>query len=177
MKSKVILRKQIAVFSVVCALGLAVFVNWYYTNNNGIENEKPEITKENTLGEAQYVNSNNVNKEDFFAEAKLKRSKTHDEGKKNLKDIINDPKVDEDTKNDAKGRLLEYSEIIKSETDIENLIKAQTNSDCVVTLTNNNVEVVMPKGIINDKNLVKIKEIILSKTKLNSDSITVVELN
>ena len=54
MKSKIISRKHILTFTLSLALVLAVFVNWYYTNPQGIENENPEVTDKTTLGEAQF---------------------------------------------------------------------------------------------------------------------------
>ena len=178
MKSKILNRKHILTTTVVCALGLAVFVNWYYTKQSNMEFQGPEVTKEYSLGEAQYVNSSSVqNADNYFSDAKLKRKKSHDEGIQMLENIINDSNEDENSKMEAKNKLLEYSNILKNETDIENLIKAQTNSECVVTISNQNVEVVLPNGVVNENNVVKIKEIILSKTNVKSDDITVAELN
>ena len=65
MKSRIIGRKQLLTFSLVLALGLAVFVNWYYTKPQGNTTE-PEVTNEANLGDAQYVNSDLVETENYF---------------------------------------------------------------------------------------------------------------
>ena len=44
MKSRIIGKKQLLSLSLVLALGLSVYVNWYYTNQN-TDTEMPEITK------------------------------------------------------------------------------------------------------------------------------------
>ncbi|MBR4891436.1 MAG: SpoIIIAH-like family protein [Clostridia bacterium] len=175
MKSRVIVRKQLLTFSLVIALGLAVFVNWYYTKPQGSTIE-PEVTDEANLGDAQYVNSNSVETENYFESAEINRKKAHDTAKDYLSTIVSDTTVDEDTKASAREKLTKISNQIKIENDIENLISAQTGSKCLVTYDDNSIEVILPKGIVSDAIAIKIKDIIISKTKLTADKITIIEL-
>lgn len=174
MKSRIIGRKQLLTFSLVFALCLAVFVNWYYTKpqNNTAE---PEITNEANLGDAQYVNSDSTETEDYFETAEINRKKAQDSAKDYLSSIIADTNVDEDTKASAREKLTKISEQIKIENDIENLITAQTNSKCLVTYNDDSIEVVLQKDTLDDKSVIKIKDIIISKTKLTADKITIIE--
>lgn len=174
MKSRIIGRKQLLTFSLVFALGLAVFVNWYYTKPQGNTTE-PEVTNEANLGDAQYVNSDLVETENYFEAAEINRKKAHDSAKDYLSSIIADSTVDEDTKASAREKLTKISEQIKIENDIENLITAQTNSKCLVTYNDDSIEVVLPKNTLDDKSVIKIKDIIVSKTKLTADKITIIE--
>ncbi len=176
MKSKVIGKKQLLVFSLVCALGLAVFVNWYYTNQFNQSNE-PEVTEKHNLGEAQFVNSNSLTEDSdqYFTQAKLNRTKAHDESTNHLKSIINDANTDKDTKELAQKQLVSISEQIKIETDIENLIKAQLKSECLVTYNVDSIEVIVPKKSIDEKSVMKIKNIILSKTQISEEKIIIIE--
>lgn len=176
MKSKIILKKHLLTLTLVLALGLAVFVNWYYTNQD--ENiTEPQVTEDVNLGDAQYVNSNEVKSEDdYFTEAEVNRTKAHDNAKEYLEEIINDASADADTKALAREKLVKISEQIKAETDMENLISAQTDSKCLVTFDGDAVEVILPKGKVNEENLIKIKDIVISKTSLGSENITVIEL-
>lgn len=175
MKSRVIVRKQLLTFSLVIALGLAVFVNWYYTKPQGSTIE-PEVTDEANLGDAQYVNSNSIETENYFESAEINRKKAHDTAKDYLSAIVSDTTVDEDTKASAREKLTKISNQIKIENDIENLISAQTGSKCLVTYDDNSIEVILPKGIVSDSIAIKIKDIIISKTKLTADKITIIEL-
>lgn len=176
MKSKIIGRKQLLTLSLVGALGLAVFVNWYYTKPQG-EFTEPEVSTEANLGDAQYVGSDNVTTEDFFESAEIKRTKARDLAKENLNDIINDTNADDDTKTVAREKLAKISEQIKVENDIETLISAQTNNSCIVTYNGETIEVILPKKAINDTIILKIKDIILSKTNVTADKITIIETN
>lgn len=177
MKSKIIGRRQLLIGTLAITFCLAVFVNWYYTKPVGEQQNEPKVTENTNLGEAQYVNGNKVSEEtDYFSKAKLKRTKAHDDAKAHLETIIADTKIDEETKKQAREKMINMSAEIKNEADIENLISAQTNGECLVTLSNENAEIILPKGSINDELLVKIKDIVISKTSLSADRMTIIEL-
>lgn len=175
MKSKIINRKHILAFTLTCSLALAVFVNWYYTKPDSLQNQEPEVTDNISLGDAQLVNGTSVT-ENYFQNARLNRTKAHDSAKESLQTIINDASTDEDTKASSREKLTALSEYIKLETDCENLITAQLSKECLVTLDFDSAEVVLPKGTIDEKNLIKIKDIILSKHKVKAENITIIEL-
>ncbi len=177
MKSKIIEKKQLLTFSLVSAFCLAIFVNWYYTNQYN-ETTEPEVSEKHNLGEAQLVNSISVeeNNDNYFTQAKINRTKSHDKSIKYLEDIISNSASDKETIELARKQLINISEQIKIETDIENLIKAQLNNDCIVTFDIDSIEVIMPKKTVNEESVVKIKDIILSKSSLSSDQIVIIEL-
>lgn len=178
MKSKIIGRKQLLVATVSLALCAAVFINWYYTKPKGLSEEnKPEVSENVNLGEAQYVNgSKNIDESDYFGVARLNRTKAHDSSKERLQEIISDEKVDDETKSMAREKLVSMSAGIKTEADIENLITAQLNKSCLVTLDADSIEIVLPKGTINSEILIKVKDIVISKTSFSSENITIIEL-
>ncbi len=177
MKSKIIGKKQLLTFSLVCALGLAVFVNWYYTNQFNNTSE-PEVTEKHNLGDAQFVNSNSLTEDNgqYFTQARLSRTKAHDDSTKHLKSIINDTNTDEETKDLARKQIITISEQIKTETDIENLIKAQLKTECLVTYDIKSIEIIVPKNNLDEKSVMKIKSIILSKTSISEEKIIIIEL-
>ena len=177
MKSRIIGKKQLLSLSLVIALGFSVFVNWYYTNQY-TDIEEPDVTNTHNIGDAQLVNSDKlvVNSNEYFANAKVNRTKAHDNSIKHLEEIINDKKSDKDLISSAKEKLISISDQIKIETDIENLIKAQLKTDCIVTYNIDSVEVVLPQKLINDKSVIKIQDIVIAKTSLDSDKILIIEL-
>ena len=176
MKSRIIGKKQILIFTLLGAFGLSVFVNWYYTNpeQNIIESNTTERVN---LGEAQYVNSDSVtyDTKDYFNAASINRTKAHDLAKENLNSIIDDPKSSDETIVLAREKLLKLSDQIKLEVDIENIIKSQLKTECLITLNDKNIEIILPKSIISDENVVKVKNVVLSKTDLNPEQIIIIE--
>lgn len=175
MKSKIISRKHILAFTLTCSLALAVFVNWYYTKPDSLQNLEPEVTDNISLGDAQLVNGTSIS-ENYFENARLNRTKAHDSAKESLQTIINDSTSDDDTKASSRDKLTTLSEFIKLEADCENLITAQTSQECLVTIDFDSAEVIVPKGTIDDKMLIKIKDIILTKAKVKAENITIIEL-
>ncbi|MBO5334176.1 MAG: SpoIIIAH-like family protein [Clostridia bacterium] len=176
MKSRIIGKKQLLIITLVGALGLSVFINWYYSNPKQ-EITEPELTEKSNLGEAQYVNSSSItDSNEFYNNANINRTKAHDLAKENLNEIINNPDSTKETVSLARERLFKLSEQIKLETDIENIIKSQTSSQCLVTLSDKNIEIIVPKDSINETSIVKIKSIILSKTELSSEQISIIEI-
>ncbi len=175
MKSKIISRKHVLAFTLTCSLALAMFVNWYYTKPDSLQNQELEVTDNISLGDAQLVNGTSVT-ENYFENARLNRTKAHDSAKESLEAIINDSATDEDTKASSREKLTRLLEYIKLEADCENLITAQTSKECLVTLDFDSAEVIVPKETIDDKILIKIKDIILTKTNVNAENITIIEL-
>ena len=93
-----------------------------------------------------------------------------------MESIVNDENVDAEEKEAAKKKLLDISNEIKTETDIQNLITAKLNCKCLVTLNDSKLEVILPKGTLSDEKLVTIKDIITGNSNVSSDNITVIEL-
>ena len=107
-------RRQLILATLVVALGAAVFVNWYYTKPDSLQNQEPEVTDNISLGDAQLVNGTSVS-ENYFENARLNRTKAHDSAKESLQIIINDTSTDEDTKASSREKLTSLSEFINLE--------------------------------------------------------------
>lgn len=177
MKSRILKKRQIAAGAAAVALCTAVFLNWYYTNQEKTPQNTPEKASEVNLGDAQYVNGTNVtNESDYFTTAEINRSKAHDTAKEYLESIVSDENVDSEEKEAAKKKLIDISNEIKTETDIQNLITAKLNCKCLVTLNDSKIEVILPKGVLTDDKLITIKDIVTGNSNVSSDSITVIEL-
>lgn len=181
--SKLFKGRKIVLAGLVVALGTAMFVNWYYTKPTvdltGENTPTPEITTGVNLGDAQYVNSGNVTEEaknetDYFSDAALKRTKAHDEAKEALMKVIESKEADEKSKETARKKLEVFTESLKLETETENLIRAKTGGKCLVQI-GSSAEVIVPKGTLNNTVLLQIQEIILSKTKISAENVTIIE--
>lgn len=172
--SKVFAKKQILFFGLLIALAAAVYVNWYYTKpisqiDNGPETES---TEPQNLGQAQYVNAESSS---YFDAATLKRTQAHADAQATLQSVIDSNEADAESKKNARDNLEKLANIIKLEADIENLITAKCGGKCLVTL-GDSAEVILEKGILNDQTAIQIKEIIVNKTEISAEKITLVEV-
>ncbi len=156
-------KKQIVLAALVAALGLAVFVNWYYTDSgtqifpegqysdDGIAVESPD-------GEAKSVA--NLTDEEFFASAKLQRDNAHAEALEELQLVLTSAGEGGDTAAQTAQAIEELSNVIKMETDIESLVTGKTGNNCVAVISENAVEVVVPSSALSDMNVLTISDVI-----------------
>ena len=81
---KIFKKKQLVLTALVVLLGVAVYINWYYTRpENQVDNNLTESTTQTgNLGEAEFVDGQTPEGEEYFAAVKLNRSTAHDEALK-----------------------------------------------------------------------------------------------
>ena len=155
----------------VFVLGGALFVNWYI-NSKGLPLSVSATTKEDSLGQAQYVSATTA-KSDYFNESKLKREKTRDNTMSELNTVIESEKATAEQKKKAVETYAKLSERASLESDIETLICAKGVSKCIVVLGEKSAEAIVPEGELNDTLALQIKEIITNKASTPAESITV----
>lgn len=185
--------KQIFTATLVIALAAAVAVNWYFTNNPDISGAAETTDSEQVsgnLGDSLYVGGttspqeettqetaeNAAETEKYFSEAKLKRTNSHDNIIDNIEDIIENEELSEADKSKIITMLSDFKRDIKCEADAENLIKAKTGSDCLVTINNGTCQVILQKNTLNDRLIIQITEIIKKNTNISAENLTIIEL-
>ncbi len=191
----VLKSKQILSATLIIALAAAVAVNWYYTNNPELsQKEETTINQEvsGNLGDSLYVGATTANteeettqsettessadSEEYFSQAKLKRTNAHDQIIDNIEDIIENEELSQADKSKITVMLSDFQADIKCETDTENLIKAKTGSECLVTINNSNCQVILEKNTLNDRLILQITEIIEKNTNISAENLTIIEL-
>lgn len=80
----------------------------------------------------------------------------------------------EESKAQAREKLNALAQSIQNEADIENLITAKTGGKVLVSI-GDTVEVILEKGTLNDTTALQIKEIVVNKTQISAEKITLVE--
>ena len=184
-------RRQLIMATLVVALGSAVFVNWYFTNSNSQVAEEGETGSEyvQSIGEAKYVNSNNAETEDttnnatataskntdYFTTVKLKRTKAHDEALADMKALLKEAPESSKSAEEIGKTIDSLSKTIKLEADIEALISAKLKCQCVVMINNDNAEVVVTKGNLNDASILQIMDAVLNNTDVKAENIKISE--
>ena len=186
---KLLKKRQLILITLVLALGAAVFVNWYYSKP-AVETDGRVVTtvagqtqsrggsEGEHLGDSQYVHSPySTAAGEYFAGAKLRRSAAHDEAKETLNAVITDSKADAKAVSAASHSLQTLAGSIKLEADCESLITAKTGSECLVMIGEDTAQAVLGGEPIDGATALQIKEILLQKTGVDSDKISIVELN
>ncbi|MBQ6266646.1 MAG: SpoIIIAH-like family protein [Clostridia bacterium] len=184
----IIKKRQLLMATLVLALAAAVFVNWYYTRPSVSTAANAESTTQAqaqdaaNLGDARYVIATDVTlaqeeSTDYFAAARLRRRTAHDEAAETLNDVIKDESADPDAVKAATVKLQALADTLVREGDLENMITAKLDCDCLVILNGEQAEVIVPKGALDAVSVVKIRELCVNHADCTPASVTMTELN
>lgn len=176
-------RKHVILASLVLALGVAVYVNWHISST-------PDETSKKELGKATYVNKNitatvdqqelsivsNLSKEqqNYFSNARLKRSKAYDEVKTTALEALSLVESDEDAKESALAQLAIIEEIIMNQESVENILTAKGFSDCICTVSDTTASVIVPENEMNDKSTLIIKDAVCEICGIGFEDINII---
>ena len=129
-------------------------------------------------GEAQLVSVANDTGSQFFDEARLKREKAHDEALDTIQKTLKDSSLSEQEKADYTAQMTANLEDINAENEIETLIKAKGFADCLCFLQSGRADLtVMTSGeALTAAQVAQIRDIVMSKSNVTAQNITVVEV-
>ena len=136
------------------------------------ENETGEAVEETTLqpGEAVMTSSKLT---DFIIQARIDREQIRSKNKETLLKAINDETVSEKEKTSAVEAMVEITKSSELENTIETLLEAKGFSNVIVTLSDNQVDVIIDEQEITDQKRAQIEETIKRKTDISADKIVI----
>jgi len=184
-------KRQIILASLVLGLGIAVYLNWQYSNASLELTATEALDGSTNYGEAQYVDSTTTdswpgvatwegeqgNDETFFVEAKFSRQKARDEATETLAVMLADASLDADQKTELALRASDLAKSIEVEGKIENLIKAKGFADVMVYYDTQRADVIVKTDGLEAAQVSQIKDIILRETTIDAEKISIVEVN
>ncbi len=184
----IVKKRQLLTATLIIALGAALAVNWYYTDNNSLNINPDESTTASisgNLGDSLLVNGTVSSQQpqadddrssaEYFANAKITRNQTNDKITDKINEITSKQAMNEDDKEKIEKLLNEYISTLKSQTDCENLIKAKTGSECVVIISEGSCQVIMEKNTLNDALIMQISEIVEKNTNISAENLIIIE--
>lgn len=136
------------------------------------ENETGEAVEETTLqpGEAVMTSSKLT---DFIIQARIDREQIRSKNKEKLLKVINDETVSEKEKTSAVEAMVEITKSSELENTIETLLEAKGFSNVIVTVSDNQVDVIIDEQEITDQKRAQIEETIKRKTDISADKIVI----
>lgn len=198
-------RRATAV-TLAAALVIAVYLNWQYArtgtapqvddaaamvsaepvNAEGeaaiadalpTEAEAASSTNKN-YGEAQLVSVANDSGSKFFEEARLKREKAHDEAMDTLQKSLKSSSLTAEEKKEYTAQMAASLEDLHAENEIETLVKAKGFADCLCFLQSGRADLtVMTAGDpLTAAQVAQIRDVVLNKSSVTAQNITVVEV-
>lgn len=197
-------RKATAI-TLAAALVVAVYLNWQYARTgvtleedavnvaaaveteeavsapimDGLMTEAEAVSSANkNYGEAQLVSVANNSGSKFFEEARLKRTKAHDEAMDAVQKALKSASLSAEEKKSYTQQLTGSLEDLNAENEIETLVRAKGFADCLCFFQSGRADLtVMTSGdALTAAQVAQIRDIVLSKSNVTAQNITIVEV-
>ncbi len=179
---KITFKKQALVLTLVAALGVAVYLNYYFSDYDGIGSTQ----QQGNLGEAVFVDddTDTTQKEDeqavavggqvnYFEQARKNREKAREEAVDIIKDIAADLKADASAAEKVVQQTTALTTAITQESKIEELVKAKGFADCVVYIAEESCSVVVKADELTGAQTLQISEIVTAQSKIPAQKINI----
>ncbi|MBQ7638640.1 MAG: SpoIIIAH-like family protein [Clostridia bacterium] len=157
-------KKQIMLAALVVMLGLAVFVNWYYTNSStelfpeGAANA--DNSSDGSDSSARFASAEE--EDEYFADMKLKRTASQSAAIEELNAVLaSSDSAAEDVRR-VSDEIAALTAAAKAEGDIESLVCAQLGGNCVAVIGDNSVDVIVSPSTLSGSSVLVISDIINS---------------
>lgn len=123
-------------------------------------------------GEA-VLTSSTVENLDFAAEVKLNREQIRSKNKETLLEVINNAGITETQKQDAVDAMIRLTDVAEREAASEMLLEAKGFTDVVVSITDENADVVLNMGDVTDAKRAQVEDIVKRKTNISAENIVI----
>lgn len=189
--NKLLKRNQIIITALVIMIAVAGYIN-YISNINPAKESKvvnsDEVLDIYSMDDDQMdssllepgtsiMTSGDVNKAAVIAEVKINREQLRATNKEALYQIIDNTNLDDITKQDAVNQVIKMTDISEKELAAELLLEAKGYGDCIVTIVDDNVDVVINTSELTDTQRVQIEDIVKRKTNVSADKIVITPIN
>ncbi len=121
----------------------------------------------NTSSSTSYVQS------EFIINAKLDREQVRAANKETLLEIINNANLDDASKQTAIEQMIAMNDIAEREAAAELLLEAKGFRDVIVSITDEQADVVVNKENLTDTERIQIEDIIKRKSGIDVENITI----
>lgn len=177
-------KKQALVLTLVAALGVAVYLNYYFSDR--VSNDKNGT---GNLGEALFVSDDGEQTEEeqasvsvngkvnYFEQARKNRETARDEAMDIVKDVAADLKNDKTASEKALAQATALADAVTREAKIEGLIKAKGFADCVVYIADETCSVVVKADNLTAAQTLQITEIVTAQSKISAQKINIMAIN
>lgn len=123
-------------------------------------------------GEA-VLTSSTIGNMDYAAEMKLNREQIRSKNKESLLEIVNNNSIADNLKQDAVNKMIAMTDIAEREAAAEMLLEAKGFTDVVVSIAEENCDVVLNMGEVTDAKRAQVEDIVKRKTNVSAENIVI----
>lgn len=174
---KIFKKNQVIVTMLAVLIAVAGYLNYSYNGEQKkvADADSQVSNKETQIGDAILTSGQTVSS--YIAQAKLNKEQTRSKNKETLLEVINNESVSEDEKQEAVKTMVAITENAELESTIENLLYAKGLSQVVVTISEEQVEVIVNESEINETARAQIEDIIKRKVGVEIENIIITPTN
>ena len=163
-------KGHIVLGALVIALGVAVYLNWNYMNNDDYVAAGNVTTDPTETEETVYYG------DAYFVEARLSRTQSRDEAMDALKYMLEDSAMEESAAAVLAQQAQMLAKTIETEGKIENIIKAKGFTDCMVYLEENKVDVIVQSDGLTDSEAAQIMDAVMGEVDVPESNVSIIEI-
>ena len=165
-------KKQIILAGLVVILSVAVYLNWEFSKNDINLGTDDKIYGQTEMTGVDITETS----EEYFAQARLNRQKNRDDALETVQTMLSDESLTQSQREEINAKAAQITENSQCEISIEQLIKAKGYDECVAFIDGETASVVVSTKGLTEAQAAQIFDIIVSKTKINSENINIVEV-
>ena len=180
-------KKRLMMVALVAALGVAVYLNYYFTNEPSLSagTDSSSSSEDGALGDAFFVNGavsdvpkeetsiDNTEGESYFVKARASRTAAREESLRLLQETLERADASSDEKKQAQEQAAAVAERVLQESNIENLILAKGFNDCVVFIDGQTCGVVVKADQLQQQESLQILDIVINHAGIASDKVQI----
>ncbi|MBE6779289.1 MAG: SpoIIIAH-like family protein [Ruminococcaceae bacterium] len=177
-------KKQWLTVSLVAALGLAVYLNYYFTQEpilsagdvtSGLPagGEADSLPVGGTVSDVPKEPVTPPEEEGYFAAARASRATAREEAVRLLDEVLASATAGEKEKAEATKQVSAIAANILKESNTENLILAKGFAQCVVFIDGENCSVVVESDALQPQETAQILELVQSQTGVAAKNIKI----
>lgn len=185
---KLLVKKQWMMVALVAALGVAVYLNYYFTNEPSLSagaDGSSSSSDDGALGDAYFVNgvvsnvskeetsTDNTQTEDYFDKARASRIAAREESLRLVQETLGRADASAEEKKQAQALAAAVAERVLQESNIENLILAKGFADSVVFIDGDACSVVVKAAELQQQESLQILEIVMVHAGVASDKVQI----
>jgi len=134
----------------------------------------PDITMVDRPVEEEQEIKEDSDKE-FFQDYKLERDQIRSKQIERYREMINSPNYGEAAREQAQKKMLELTDKMEGEMEIESLIRARNFNDALAFIHDDSVDVIVETDGLKENDVKIIGDIIVKTTGFNFDDVTIIE--
>lgn len=148
------------------------------TGKDDVESQDEKETNEGETSEpGAAILTNGTSVSNYMVQARLSREQTRSKNKETLLEVINNKDLSESEKKKAVSSMTELTKTNDMENTIETLLKAKGFEDVLVTITDQQVDVIINDREIDETKKTQIEDVVKRKTGLEAKNITITPTN